>query len=123
MKRIDANVILRYLLDDHEVLSEKATAIFRNESLFASFEVLCEVVYVLEGVYHVTRPEIDENIRHLFECHDIGTNDLSVLLYAMSLFSGQKIDFVDSILCAYHAKHGDEIITFDKKIINQTKSK
>jgi len=58
MKRIDANVILRYLLDDHESLSAKAAEIIDHENVFASTEVICEVVYVLCGVYKVAREEV-----------------------------------------------------------------
>ena len=34
MKIADANIILRYLLNDHEMLSEKATAIIENNKVF-----------------------------------------------------------------------------------------
>ena len=43
MKRIDANVILRYLLDDHDELSPKSAAIIDHEQVHASVEVICEV--------------------------------------------------------------------------------
>lgn len=50
MPIIDANVILRYLLNDHPAMSEAA-----KETIVAgaqtTAEVLAEVVYVLKGVY------------------------------------------------------------------------
>ncbi len=116
MNRIDANVVLRYLLDDHEQLSEKAAGIIDNEQVFLSLEVICEIVYVLMGVYNTPRAEIAETIKNFLLGENIGTNDQSVTTIALDLFAQKNIDFVDAILCAYHKHHGDRIITFDKKI-------
>ena len=118
MNRIDANVVLRYLLDDHEQLSEKAAGIIDNEQVFLSLEVICEIVYVLMGVYNTPRAEIAETIKNFLLGENIGTNDQSVTTIALDLFAQKNIDFVDAILCAYHKHHGDRIITFDKKIEN-----
>ena len=61
MPIIDANVILRYLLNDHPAMSEVA-----KETIVAgaqtTAEVLAEVVYVLKGVYHADRPAIAETL-------------------------------------------------------------
>ncbi len=53
MKIVDANIILRYLLDDHEMLSEEAAAIIENNKVLLPNEVIAEIVYVLEKVYEV----------------------------------------------------------------------
>jgi len=50
MRRIDANIALRYLLDDHPELSARAAQIIDAETVFVSTEVFCEVVYILAGV-------------------------------------------------------------------------
>lgn len=44
----DANVYLRYLLNDVDELSSKARSIVDVEQLYLPIEVLCEIVYVLE---------------------------------------------------------------------------
>lgn len=48
MSLVDANVVLRYLLDDHEELSARAAEILENHSVTLPMEVGCEVVYVLQ---------------------------------------------------------------------------
>lgn len=49
-KLIDANVILRYLLEDHPQLSPEAKKVIESGA-YTLPEVLAEVVYVLKGVY------------------------------------------------------------------------
>lgn len=116
MKRIDANVILRYLLDDHEELSGRAADIIDREHVFASMEVICEVVYVLCGVYKVSRQEVAVRLPEFIHLEHISVSDSDVMLRALVVFAEKNIDFVDAILFAYHAERGDQIATFDKKL-------
>ncbi len=48
MKITDANIILRYLLNDNEELSDKAAIIIENNEVFLPNEVIAEIVYVLK---------------------------------------------------------------------------
>ena len=58
-KIIDANVILRYLLDDDKDMADIAEKIIMNGAKTLP-EVLAEVVYVLSGVYKMQRSEVSE---------------------------------------------------------------
>jgi predicted nucleic-acid-binding protein len=116
MKRIDANIILRYLLDDHEELSAKASEIIDHEQVFASTEVLCEVVYVLCGVYKATREEVASRLKEFLLFVHSSADDKEVIECALSTFAEKKIDFVDAILFAHHKVRGDQVATFDKRL-------
>ncbi len=56
---IDANIILRYLLNDHPQLSQQAAQIIDNQSVSAPIEVICEVVYVLYKVYQIPKKKFN----------------------------------------------------------------
>jgi len=58
MTKIDANVVLRYVLNDHPELSSKAREIIDQNMVEVPIEVLCEVVYVLAGYYNIDRKSI-----------------------------------------------------------------
>lgn len=53
MNIVDANIILRYLLNDIDDLADKAANIVENNLVFSPNEVIAEIVYVLEKVYKV----------------------------------------------------------------------
>lgn len=116
MKIIDANIILRYLLNDVEELSEKAEEIIENNDVFVPNEVIAEVVYVLEKVYKVERIEIYNYLTEFFEKQNISVPDKDVIFAALKLFSSKKLDFVDTILYAYAKVKDYEVFTFDKKL-------
>ncbi|KJS20909.1 MAG: twitching motility protein PilT [Clostridiaceae bacterium BRH_c20a] len=65
MKIVDANVILRYLLNDVHEMAEKATQLLENNEVYIPNEITAEVVYVLEKIYKVGREDIS-NIKSAF---------------------------------------------------------
>lgn len=115
MQIIDANIILRYLLDDLPDQSEEAAKII-SEGASTTFEVIAEVVYVMEGFYGIPRSEITWAIHKLL-C-DVKVSDRKALMYALGVFNRTSLDFVDCILVGYRKAFGVGISTFDKKLKN-----
>ncbi len=117
MRFVDANIILRYLLEDDPVLSEKAAKILEHHEVHAPFEVLAEVVYVMQGVYKVSRQNISEVLSRFLMLPNISTNNTSVAIEALRLYAVKGLDFVDSLLCGYARIDGVTVESFDKKLI------
>jgi predicted nucleic-acid-binding protein len=116
MLTIDANVILRYILDDNEKLSPKARDIIDGNDFHVPIEVLAEVVYVLSGVYEIERDEIKRALTEFVESTKCDLDDADVVAKSLEVFSESSIDFVDCVLAARAACHGIRIATFDKKL-------
>ena len=112
-KLIDANVILRYLLGDHPEYSEKAKKVI-EEGAYTLPEVIAEVVYVLNGVYKVTRSEIRDTLVDFMDEVDVDRGEIIVL--ALTVYSEISLDFVDCVLIAYHRIDRAEVVSFDKKL-------
>ena len=58
MTILDANFVLRYLLQDDEAMFVEASGVIENDMCLLLGEVVAEVVYVLGGYYEVPRDEI-----------------------------------------------------------------
>jgi predicted nucleic-acid-binding protein len=115
MKRIDTNIIVRYLADDIKQQADIAQQILENENVYIANEVLAEVIYVMCGVYEFTKNDICEVLIELIEFENIFVNNKHFIKKALNIFSETSLDFVDCLLCAYGEV--DEIVTFDKKLI------
>jgi predicted nucleic-acid-binding protein len=116
MNIVDANLILRYLLQDAIQFIDQARDKIENYHIFIPNEVIAEVVYVLEKVYKVDRPLIYDSLRNLLAYSNVTTHDNSILVEALKVYSEIKIDFVDSLLFAYSKIGGHSVFTFDKKL-------
>lgn len=110
---VDASVILRYLLGDHEEMAEEARSV-----ILAGAEtvptVLAEIVYVLDGVYGVPRAEIAAALLDLLD--DVLVEPAGEMRTAVRTYGKTSLDFVDCMLVAACAESGRRVLTFDRKL-------
>ncbi len=112
---LDANAVLRFLLQDNEEQFLQIKTIIQRKNCYVTLEVLAEVCYVLEGVYQVTREDIASNFRKLN--NDVIIFNADILLRGLEIFDkSPKLDFVDCLLYGYKWEKGINIVTFDKKL-------
>ncbi|MDR0316023.1 MAG: PIN domain-containing protein [Treponema sp.] len=116
MHKIDANIILRYMLNDHTELSPKAKEIIDQHSVEVPIEVFCEVVYVLTGYYKIDRQIVSTELEHFIEQTRCILPHQRVVLQTLKYFGKTSLDFVDCILASYAQIEKDEIHTFDNKL-------
>ncbi len=112
-KLIDANIILRYLLNDVESMAAESAQVIKNGA-FTIPEVLAEVVYVLMKVYNVERQEISKELMIFLNSMEINRRD--IMIKALEIFADTNLDFVDCILISYNKIDSVEIFSFDKKL-------
>lgn len=114
MTRVDTNYIIRYLVNNNIEMADIAEELLTKESVFISNEILAEAVYVLLGVYNVSKEDISTQLLALIEFPNISVSNLKIVQKAFELFKTKNLDFVDCLLCAYSIQ--DKIATFDKKL-------
>ncbi len=118
---LDANAILRFLLQDNEEQFQYMRKIVRNKACYVTLEVLSEVCYVLEGLYQVPRKDIIFNFRKLN--NDMMILNADVMLRALEIYDKTpKLDFVDCLLYGYKTEKGIDVVTFDKKLQKRLKT-
>ena len=115
---LDANAVLRFLLQDVEEQFHQVRDIVRAERCYVTLEVIAEVCYVLEGLYQVSREDIISNFRKLN--HDVVILNADVFFRALEIFDKTpKLDFVDCLLYGYQFERGTHVITFDQNLIKR----
>ena len=120
MVMLDANIILRYLLDDNEEMSQKAEEYIKNGDAIVTTEVIAEVVYVLGGVYDMDKEKITSTINSFLDL--VRHQDKNVVKHALYTFGSYSLDFVDCVLFSYHKLRGYDIATFDNKLLKLMKN-
>ena len=114
MIRVDTNYIIRYLINDNIEMADIAEEILTTKNVFISNEILAEVVYVLFGVYKISKEDISNQLLYLIDFENISVSNYEIIKKTLNIFKNKNLDFVDCLLCAYSTK--DEIMTFDKKL-------
>ena len=111
---VDANVMLRYLLNDVEEQALQAKNVIESGLAYTYPEVLAEVVYVLSRIYSLGRGEICTAIRVLLG--QMAVYDRAMLLAALNFYELTSLDFVDCLLVARALTLGEDVATFDKQM-------
>lgn len=101
----DTNTIVRYLVADDPTLHAKAREFFdkvKNGGARAVIleSVIAECIYVLTKIYKVPRDRAAKSLIDLLHYKGIVNDDRPELISALTLFSEQRLDIVDCILCA-----------------------
>ena len=116
---IDETVILRYLLDDDEVLSPRAAKVIVTRTARVYPEIITRVVVTLRDVYKVPREvprvEIAAAMKRLLD--DVMVDEPTVVALAVKLFGKTHMDFTDCLLAARTAIYNDDVVSFGKPII------
>jgi len=120
---IDANVVLRYLLQDDDALFKKASTLLERikvgeEAAVIPESVLAECVYVLLKVYKIDRQIISEKLRGLFAYKGIVNPDKKDLVDSLILFGQTQLSIVDCIACSKSINNGLSLFTFDDDLRN-----
>ncbi len=119
MKFLDTNIIIRYLTEDDQVKAKKCEQLFSRvssgkEKLYTSSLVMAEVVWVLEKVYALSRPEITQCIYKILNTPHIECEEKDVLVTAAGLYELKKVDFIDAYHVIFmHKKHIQNIYSYD----------
>jgi len=122
-KLIDANVVLRYLLQDDDALFKKASALLERvkvgeETVVIPESVLADCVYVLLKVYKIDRQIISEKLRGFFVYKGIVNPDRKDLIDSIILFGQTQLSIVDCIACSKSINNGMSLFTFDDNLRN-----
>ena len=113
MLLIDANITLRYILNDDKKQAQRAKDIIDDNYIEMPIEVLSEVVYVLKGVYGISREVIHSKLLYFFENTECRIPHKAAVLCGLQYYASTNLDFVDCILAGYYEAENREVATLD----------
>lgn len=118
---LDANVIVRFLVQDDARQSPAATALLeaaeRQECrLHLDGLAVAESVYVLIGHYRRNKKDVVDALLTLIQNAGVVTADDAVVTDALQRFAAVNVDFADAWLAARAAQLGHGVASFDRDL-------
>ncbi|MEQ9230597.1 MAG: type II toxin-antitoxin system VapC family toxin [Cyclobacteriaceae bacterium] len=116
---IDTNVLVRYIVQDHQVQSKKATEFIESltpkTSGFISSIVLCELNWVLKSAYGIDKNKRIAVIDTILSTSVFEIEDMTASMKALRSYENGKADYSDYLIREVMLDAGCEtIMTFDK---------
>ena len=121
-RRIDANIILRYLTKEPQEQAERTARLFEaagrgEEDLLVEEVVFAEVVWTLTSYYRMPRNRIASSLLEFLAEENIRAVDKEPLRLALVIFSERNLDFADALLAAKALHSGDLVVySFDRDL-------
>jgi len=126
MIALDTNVLMRFLVEDDEAQSRRATeliagAVDRDEQLFISDIVMCEAVWVLASAYRFSRAEIVGVLSQLLRARSAVFSSTDRISRALAAYRTGKGDFADYLIREHAWSVGaDTVATFDGALLKES---
>ena len=116
---LDTNVLVRFILGDHNTLSPAARKLFGEAcdgkcALILTEVAVAEAVWVLHSFYNIKRNPITEWLSKVILSAGVRCMKRDEMLDALNRFASTKCDFLDCYLASLAAASGDHVATFDK---------
>jgi predicted nucleic-acid-binding protein len=115
----DTNLIVRYLVQDHEKHAKAAEKLFdacdRGDVVVVVLpEVLAECVFVLESFYEHPRADITSALGRLISSPGVEIDNAAIHLGALDRYRKTKVHFVDCLIAATAAAENMPVASFDQ---------
>jgi predicted nucleic-acid-binding protein len=115
---VDTNLIVRYLVQDHEKHAKAAGKLFdacdRGDVVIVVLPaVLAECVFVLESFYEHPRGDIASALGRLISSPGVEI-DAAINLDALDRYRKTKVHFVDCLIAATAATENMPVASFDQ---------
>ena len=116
---VDTNLIVRYLVQDHEKHARAAGKLFdacdRGDIVIVVLPVvLAECVFVLESFYRHPRANIASALGRLISSPGVEITEVTVHLDALNRYKGTRVHFVDCLIAASAVDRKVLVSTFDQ---------
>ncbi|MDD9337157.1 MAG: type II toxin-antitoxin system VapC family toxin [Rickettsiaceae bacterium] len=118
---VDTNVLIRYLIQDDEVQSSKATKLIEqysgiSGSIFINNIVVCEIIWVLGRGYKYSKNQIINVLKEIFATIEFRFEDHKTLSLTVREYENCNTDFADILIGKLNELNGcSTSFTFDHK--------
>jgi predicted nucleic-acid-binding protein len=99
---LDTNVVVRYIAQDDDVQSAKATQLIESLSIekqgFITIVSIVELIWVMQGCYKATKQECIAILQTLLHTREILLENAEVIAMATQQYIASNADFADCLI-------------------------
>ncbi len=117
MLSIDTNIIVRALIGDNPLQSNKARELIKANRVWVSTTVLLEVEWVLRGAYKLPKPDVIASLTNFAGLSNVTLEEPERVAKALD-WSVRGMDFADALHLAA-AQSFDSFVSFDQDLVTR----
>ena len=118
---VDANVIIRFLLNDHPRLSPIATSLFYKAqkkliNVYLDEVILAEVIWTLSSFYKIKKASLVESIEKFLSQDWVVSKKKDLMLKSLYIYKSSNLDYIDCWVYVVSQDFKFKLETFDRNL-------
>lgn len=118
---VDANIIIRFLLDDHFQLSVLAKSIFLKaqkgaHKIYFDEVIVAEVIWTLSSFYKIKKADLVDKLEKLISQGWVINPKKNLILKALNLYNSSNLHYIDCWILVVSKSLNLPLRTFDKNL-------
>jgi predicted nucleic acid-binding protein len=116
MQLPDANIYLRFLLDDHPTQALLAKKIINKQVIYTDPTIIAEVIWALTSFYKLDKAKFIPPLLAIIDQKNNKSPTKNLLIKALTFFATHKLSYIDCYLFCLAKEEKISLATFDKKL-------
>lgn len=118
---VDANIIIRFLLNDHPRLSVSAKSIFLKAQkgatkIYFDEVIVAEVIWTLSSFYKIKKADLVDRLEKLISQSWVANPKKNLILKALDLYNSSNLHYIDCWIFVLSKSLNMPLRTFDKSL-------
>ncbi|MCE7898209.1 MAG: hypothetical protein DPW11_00460 [bacterium] len=116
MLLLDANIYLRYILNDNTSQAKKSQDFIKNNEFYTDPTIIAEVIWVFTSYYRAKKESFVPALLAIVEQKNNKSSSKKIIIQALEYYYTHDFSYIDSYLyCLANTKNLSRA-TFDKKL-------
>lgn len=116
MLLLDANIYLRYILNDNASQAKKSQDLIKNNEFYTDPTVIAEVIWVFSSYYKIDKEAFIPALLAIVEQKNNKSPSKKLIIQALEYYYSHNLSYIDSYLHCLAKTKNLSLTTFDKKL-------
>lgn len=116
MLLLDANIYLRYILNDNSAQAKKAQDLIKHNEIYTDPTVIAEVIWVFTSYYKAEKESFIPALLAIVELKNNKATSKKLIIQALEYYYTHNLSYIDCYLHCLAQIKNLTLTTFDKKL-------
>lgn len=116
MHLLDANIYLRYILNDNPTQAKRAQELIKHKEIYTDPTVIAEVVWVFTSYYKVEKEKFIPALLAIVEQKNNKSSSKKIIIQTLEYYYTHNLSYIDCYLHCLAKTKNLSLATFDTKL-------
>ena len=117
MLLLDANIYIRYILNDNPSQALKSQSLIKNNEIYTDPTIIAEVIWVFTSFYKMDKANFLPPLLAIIEQKNNKSPSKKLIIQSLEFFCDHNLSYIDCYLHCLSQSKNIPLATFDTKLV------